>query len=103
MQEAIEAIENKEGMKPLVVATSARVIAGLPRVSYTDQERIWKTGRPVLFIFGTGRGLTDECVQKSDFLLEPLYGFSEFNHLSVRSAVAIVLDRWLGLHPESTE
>ena len=30
----------------------------------------------------------------------PLEGFSDYNHLSVRSAAAIVFDRWLGASPE---
>jgi len=31
-----------------------------------------------------------------DMLLEPIEGYTDYNHLSVRSAAAIILDRLLG-------
>jgi hypothetical protein len=58
---------------------------------------VWSHDRPVLLIFGTGKGLTEEVIAHCDYLLLPIHGFTDFNHLSVRSAVAIVLDRWLGI------
>jgi len=50
---------------------------------------------PFLLLFGTGWGLTDEVKDGSDFVLTPIEG-KGYNHLSVRSAVAIILDRLLG-------
>jgi hypothetical protein len=47
-------------------------------------------------IFGTGWGLTSEVMEMADYRLAPIYGISDYNHLSVRSAVAIILDRLLG-------
>jgi hypothetical protein len=35
-------------------------------------------------------------MEQADYILEPIYGPGEYNHLSVRSAVAIILDRLLG-------
>jgi hypothetical protein len=32
----------------------------------------------------------------ADSTLAPIQGFSDYNHLSVRSAVAIILDRLMG-------
>ncbi len=49
-----------------------------------------------LIVFGTGWGVTAEIIEKADFLLEPIKGTTSYNHLSVRSAVAISLDRLLG-------
>ncbi len=50
-----------------------------------------------LLLFGTGWGLTREVLEASDYILRPVYGAgSSYNHLSVRSAVAIILDRLLG-------
>jgi tRNA (guanine37-N1)-methyltransferase len=92
----IEKIEAQEGKTPVLVATSARTIDHPNLISFFDQEKVWESGRPVLFVFGTGRGLTPQLLNKSDFLLTPVGGLSDFNHLSVRSAVAIVFDRWLG-------
>jgi tRNA (guanine37-N1)-methyltransferase len=97
LSEWLEYIAAKEGKKPILVTTCARDYAhhaGL--IDYHDQKKVWAADRPVVIIFGTGRGLTPELVQLADFHLVPLEGFTEFNHLSVRSAAAIVLDKWLG-------
>ena len=50
---------------------------------------------PFLLLFGTGWGLTDEVKDGSDYILTPIEG-KGYNHLSVRSAVAIILDRLIG-------
>ncbi len=94
----LEAIEKKEGVKPLVIGTAARSIEEIELISYHDQEMVWKQSRPVLFIFGTAKGLSEAVLKKCDYLLMPVEGFTQFNHLSVRSAVAIILDRWMGLN-----
>jgi len=47
-------------------------------------------------IFGTGWGLVREEMERADYILQPIYGPSAYNHLSVRSAVAIILDRLCG-------
>jgi len=52
-------------------------------------------GTPFLILFGTGWGLTQEVKDSSDYVLSPVEG-KGYNHLSVRSAVAIILDRLLG-------
>ena len=46
-----------------------------------------------LLIFGTGWGLTREILDRCDDLLEPVRGTGDYNHLSVRSAASIILDR----------
>lgn len=98
LAETIECIEKKHGVKPVIIATSARYTAHTSAITFFDQTRVWKEERPVLFIFGTGQGITPECLGLADFLLPPVGGISEFRHLSVRSAVAIILDRWLGFN-----
>ena len=67
-------------------------------ISFHDQASVWQEERPVLFVFGTGKGLTKELIQRCDYLLPPVHGFTQFKHLSVRSAVEVVLDRWLGVN-----
>ena len=52
--------------------------------------------KALLLIFGTGWGLTEEIIKDFDFMLEPIYGMGDFNHLPVRSAISITLDRILG-------
>ncbi|BCR03944.1 hypothetical protein DESUT3_10130 [Desulfuromonas versatilis] len=51
---------------------------------------------PLLLVFGTGWGLAPELFDRGWTVLEPIRGAGEYNHLSVRSAVAIILDRLLG-------
>ncbi len=53
-------------------------------------------GPPVLLVFGTSWGLAPEVVEKADRLLAPIHGKGEWNHLSVRAACAISLDRLVG-------
>lgn len=51
---------------------------------------------PYLLLLGTGWGLTEECFDTADHILEPISGAGTYNHLSVRSAAAIMLDRLKG-------
>jgi len=98
LQTAIDEIERKEGVKPLIIGTSARPVEGHRSITYHDQEEVWRHKRPVLFIFGTARGLSPSALAQCDYVLLPIEGFTEFNHLSVRSAAAIIFDRWLGIN-----
>jgi hypothetical protein len=50
----------------------------------------------VLILFGTGWGLDDRQIPGASQVLAPIRGAPTWNHLSVRSAVAIVLDRLFG-------
>ena len=40
--------------------------------------------------------LINELREEFDYILEPVYGHGDYNHLSVRSAVSIILDRLRG-------
>ena len=52
--------------------------------------------KPILLLFGTGYGMEQEHMNGFDYVLEPIYGPSDYNHLCVRSAAAIILDRLAG-------
>lgn len=79
---------------PVTVVTDARPH---PRnISYSVMAEKLKDQHPYLLIFGTGWGLTREFIDKADYVLTPIMGNTRYNHLSVRSAAAIVLDRLLG-------
>lgn len=52
--------------------------------------------QPYLLLLGTGWGLTDDCFEAADIKLESITGNGTYNHLSVRSAAAIMLDRLRG-------
>lgn len=100
LDETINWIEQKEGKAPLLIATSAKNHEHSKIIDYHSQGNIWKQDRPVLFLLGTAQGLANSVLERCDYLLVPLYGMTNFNHLSVRSAAALIFDRWLGLNPK---
>ena len=86
----INKLKDKHG--ELVVATTS----AKPKketVSINDFASSMENDLAYLIIFGTGWGLSDDIIDESDILLEPLEYDTGFNHLSVRSAVSIILDR----------
>ena len=88
-------IEKETGQKPIVVATSAR--GGEDRTSFVAlQEMLLRKAQPFLILLGTGWGLTESVLAQADHVLEPIEASADYNHLSVRSAAAIILDRCLG-------
>lgn len=96
LEETIAWIKEAEGEAPFLVATSARR-QGTHEVSYAEvTQMLYKGRRPVYILFGTGWGMTEELIETCDVILPPIMGESDFNHLSVRAAVAIVLDRVAG-------
>ncbi len=98
LDEVIKNIEQKEGCKPILIATSAKQVEDIKNITFYDQQRVWQKNRPVLLILGTGKGLSEQLMSRCDYILAPINGFSDFNHLSVRSAAAIIFDRWLGIN-----
>ena len=88
-------LEQEYGVRPRIVVTSAR--PGGRRTSFAQlQDMLRNTTHPFLIILGTGWGLTETIISQSDYVLEALEGWTDYNHLSVRSAAAIILDRLLG-------
>jgi hypothetical protein len=77
--------------------TSARG-EGRTVTSYAGaRARMNASEKAALVIFGTGWGLAPEIIESSDVFLAPLDGAGTgYNHLSVRAACAIILDRLLG-------
>ncbi len=95
IRNAIQDVEAREGERPIVVTTDARTYPNT--VTYTKmRHHLTEESRPILILFGTGYGMTKETMAEFDYILEPIYGHSEYNHLSVRSAVSIILDRLRG-------
>jgi tRNA (guanine37-N1)-methyltransferase len=88
-------IERENNEKPVVIATSAR--SGEGRTSFAAlKEMLIRKAHPLLILLGTGWGLTESVLAQADYVLEPIEGTADYNHLSVRSAAAIMLDRLLG-------
>jgi hypothetical protein len=91
LEEVVEHIQGREEGPPKTVAICAR--SDSRSVSYGDFREIIRGGGPFLLIFGTAWGLSNEVIREADYILEPITGDGEYNHLSVRCAAAVVLDR----------
>lgn len=96
LDEVKETIRQTAGQPPRVIATTAR--NGRGRLGFGDlRAQLAQDDPPVLLLLGTGWGLTDEVLADADAVLEPIQGRGAYNHLSVRAAAAILLDRLLGV------
>jgi hypothetical protein len=95
---AVQRVTEISGESPLLVATGARFGDG--DISFSAmRKRLAENKQPVLVLLGTGWGLAPEIVSKMDFQLPAIVGTEGpdgYNHLSVRSAAAILMDRLLG-------
>ncbi len=90
--EAMKDIEEKTGKVPKLIATSAKKYP--QTVSYSElRKKMEKKDDVYLILFGTGWGMPEELVSSCDYVLEPILGPGEYNHLSVRNAAAIIMDR----------
>jgi hypothetical protein len=85
--------EIKADDNPLIVVTSARSYK--KAISWADLKNRINTDN-VCLVFGTGWGLADSFLEKADAVVEPIDAGTGYNHLSVRSAVSIAIDRLLG-------
>jgi hypothetical protein len=95
LDEVLMQIERLTGTLPKIIATSAR--DGADRVSYADMRKTIETSSDsYLVIFGTGWGMGPDLMSRADYVLKPIYGPTPYNHLSVRAACAIILDRLSG-------
>lgn len=90
----------REFSKPVKIAVTGAVRRPGSTALLTLRSFLRETDQPYLLLLGTGWGLTDECFSKADLILEPIAGNSTYNHLSVRSAAAIMLDRLKGIDHE---
>jgi hypothetical protein len=91
---ALDSFGGRESVE--VWVTAARALGST--VSFADARRMLEgEGKPVIILFGTGWGLARSVVDGADGLLEPIRAArGDYNHLSVRSACAIAMDRLLG-------
>jgi len=89
-----EDINGIETSYPRTIATCARKYPA--SIDYAEFRDFLESDIPHLLIFGTAWGLAESVISEADFVLEPITGTTGYNHLSVRSAAAIMLDRLLG-------
>lgn len=95
LDQVIKAETDVAQEKPFLIATSAKTCPK-PTISYKQGQEFIKSHASTILIFGTGHGLAPSIIDQADVVLEPINGPGTYNHLSVRSAAAIILDRLRG-------
>ncbi len=102
---SIEELTRVHGRAPLVAATSADPSRFVSARTVTPAQLVAEVqddpGLPLLVLFGTGWGLADTELTQVSRIITPISGRPAWNHLSVRSAVAIMLDRLFGLRDDT--
>jgi hypothetical protein len=89
--ESLDAVRTQTGA--FMVGTSAnRLENAMTWQAVRQQARTSDT----CLVFGTGWGLTPALLAELDAVAEPIEGGGAYNHLAVRSAVSIAIDRVLG-------
>jgi hypothetical protein len=91
----VRAAEAIAGVRPLLVYTSARAHGGTEYAQLREQLAK-EDALPVMLMLGTGFGLAPAMRDRADLVLAPVRGPGDYNHLSVRAAASIMLDRLRG-------
>ena len=94
IDEALSSIERRSGKPPLLAITGAQWEGSTTPIEDISLK-IRIDNRPCLLLFGTGSGLHPEVQDRAEIKVASIHGAATdgYNHLSVRSAVAIYLDR----------
>ena len=95
LESVIDMVTEKRGHKPLLLTTSARMQE--KTLSYQEVRGKIKIRESILLLFGTAHGLAPQVMEMTDYSLPPVGADTGYNHLSVRSAVSIILDRLLSV------
>lgn len=91
----LEDIEHCHNIAPGIIVTSAHDVSG--SISFNMARRIIAGKFPVAMLLGTASGLAPQVLNlKGALQLAPVKGARGYNHLSVRAAGAIILDRLIG-------
>ncbi len=90
-ENAVKQIQAEQNRPVTTIATSARVHK--KTMSPHALKQVLEPDTSCVLVFGTAWGLAEELMEMCDMQLEPIFGTGEYNHLSVRSAVSIYLDR----------
>jgi hypothetical protein len=94
LTDVLDHISRNGESSPRTVATCARNQPG--GIGYGRLRNMLKSGDPYLLLFGTAWGLSGDLITAADYVLNPVKGGTDYNHLSVRAAAAIILDRLMG-------
>ncbi|MBN2297453.1 MAG: RNA methyltransferase [Deltaproteobacteria bacterium] len=97
---AFEVIRLVKDIEEIRRQTGARMIG--TSAAKTDDSMSWADVRSltrdtdICVLFGTGWGIAPRLIKTLDGVIDPIEGAGDFNHLSVRSAVSIAIDRIVG-------
>ena len=91
LEKVVDDIRKNCSVSPKAVVTSAKNC--FKSINYGKFREMLKNGKPYLLVLGTAWGLSDGFIAGADYVLAPIKGPADYNHLSVRSATAIILDR----------
>jgi hypothetical protein len=95
LEAALKAAKILARATPLLAYTSARAEGGMAYLEL--RQRVEKTGGPpIMLMFGTGFGLAPSMRENADIVLNAVHGSGDYNHLSVRAAASVILDRLAG-------
>ena len=97
---AIANIQRDTGQTPEIIVTGANLREGVQTFA-SVREHLQDSDRPALLLFGTGHGLAPGVIERADIRLPAIESPQEvqgYNHLSVRAAVVIILDRLFGVY-----
>jgi hypothetical protein len=94
LNEVVEHIRKNGGDDPKTVVTSAGQSSR--NISFKRFSEMLQDGSSYLLVLGTAWGLSENFKDEADYVLDPVLGNTDYNHLSVRSAAAVILDRVFG-------
>jgi len=96
LEDVVEDITSNTGKRPIIAVTSARFTDGVSDKEIREKIMSGAFDGGFLLVLGTGYGLAQQVINKADIKMRAI-SCTDYNHLSVRSALAIYLDRLLGI------
>ena len=101
LQDVLDDIRERTGQDAKTLITDAKTFP--QSIGYERMRAVLGESGQFLLVFGTGWGLEKRIVQDADYVLAPIEGVNGFNHLPVRGAIAIILDRLFGRDPRRNQ
>jgi hypothetical protein len=94
IEEAVDKIIEIEGERPITIVTCASMVK--EAISFSMAKELIDSNRVILLLFGTAWGLHNEVIESADYVLKAIEGRNRYNHLPVRAAAGIIIDRLVG-------
>ena len=98
IEDCVGEVAKMEGENPVIFTTDASEKKTV-MLNYSEALDMVRADKVILLLFGTAWGLGEEVFDRADYFLDPIRTDTDYNHLSVRSAAAIILDRLAGRRP----